>query len=175
MLACSCRWDWAAACKLRFTKMNRELYWNPLLRLVIEMYFELLIICGIRMKIGSNLNAYETSLTVFSWISGAALLAFAGVVLWLVLRFREKMDDDEIEEKYGTLFEDLDLSKDGSSFNIPVFIAVRVAFVLVLILLQPYPGIQVVLVTYIALAQTAFIAFTWPYETRVLNATEFVN
>ena len=137
--------------------LEKSLYWNAGLRMAKEMYFELLLIAMIRLKTHEFDTNYEKTMTILAFCWSGFLAVFAiGTCLLLLYVIRGKTEDENVQARYGTLFEDLKANQDSSLMFTPLFLVGRILFVAVILLLQSQPYFQVTLVMLIALVQSLF-------------------
>lgn len=165
-------------------RLSKFLFWNFLVRLLMEVYLELALL--------SFLNAYtaEWQSTVqiirvsnflsASFLATAILLPLAGFAY--LCASRRRWQSSEIKDRFHTLFEALKLpmkeTEPARLFLLisPIgFFTRRILFVLIVFLLEESLWAQIVISTLASLALTINLLYYRPSETRFLNIMEVYN
>jgi len=138
--------------KGKLTEMEKNLYWNESIRFVIELFFELALICAIRVKTNEINFRSERILTRSAQVMLALLVAFNYFVAYISVEHKRRWKLEEVTSRFGTLYEDINPSVDGSYYNLSIFLFGRLLFVATLVFLQDYVYFQLACVTWISLA-----------------------
>jgi hypothetical protein len=170
-----CIYPSVRAVKAKLVDMEKGYYWNDNIRLLIEMYFELMLVSLIRVYTREDDVKYEIFITVLSITTAVAMLAFFFKSLDIALSYKSMTKHEEIEETVGTIFEDLDERISLNYLFTPIFLLGRICFCYVLIFMQERPWLQVMLITWLSLWVTIFITHVKPFVNPMINATEFIN
>jgi hypothetical protein len=109
--------------------------WNGFIRFFIEFYFELVLLCAIRIKTFEVDNVYEKFFTYSACATLGALVLFNYLIAVFLAGHRGGALKGELEEKYGTLWEGLDARNRLGFFSVPFFLVCRLFFVCVLVFL----------------------------------------
>lgn len=160
--------------KSKLIDMEQGLYWNEPMRFIIELYFELALICAIRVKTNETSTRSEKILTHSAQAMLALLVVFNYFVAHITVEHKRRWKQHEIASRFGTLYDDFNPSVPGSYYNMSIFLLGRLLFVGALIFLQDYVYFQLAIVTWISLAQCCF-AVRMPLEDRLTNGLEIMN
>ena len=115
---------------------NENIYWNSYLRFLIESYLELSIACLIRIQAFKFETITDTTLTCFSFIIFIVLiLSMVGTPLFLVSNHKN-IRKKEFKDTYGTLSLGLQHREKAALYYPFVFMARRMIYSLVIILLS---------------------------------------
>jgi hypothetical protein len=99
------------------------------------MYFELFLIAVIRLKTYETDNKYEKAMTSLAFCGCVFLGLYAITISAIIYRHKDHADDENVQARYGTLFEELNTSKKTSLLFTPMFLAGRILFVSVIMFL----------------------------------------
>jgi len=129
----------------RFTKARQKfkskfdkLKWNPPIRLVIEMHFELVLICAIRIVTFENDTTYEKAVTYGALAFFILLCLFSLYILDLSLFYKKR--PHWAEGTYDTIYDDLDPTRPLFFLVNPIFLMGRIYFVIVIMWMQSLPS-----------------------------------
>jgi membrane protein YdbS with pleckstrin-like domain len=114
------------------------------IRLFLELSFELTLICALRAYTYDNDTGYEKAFTYSAIIVLVALVLFTYAIALLIVNNRPylakrgkfKKEREELERKYGTVWEDIDVHKRIGVMSTPYFMMSRFFFVMALIFYQ---------------------------------------
>lgn len=141
---------------------------------MIELFFELTLICAIRVKTNETDTRSEKILTRSAQVMLGLLVLFNWFVAYISVEHKRRWKLEEVASRFGTLYEDINPSVPGSYYNMSIFLLGRLVFVGALVFLQDYPYFQLAIVTWISLAQSIF-AVRMPLEDKLENGLEIMN
>jgi uncharacterized membrane protein len=170
-----CKWRRVRRFKRTLQGFEKGFYWNDNIRFILEMYFEVFLISMIRCFTREQDTKYEIAVTILAAVIAVGMVLFFLAVLNIALTYKSQTHNEEVEEKYGSIFEDLAHKRSFTYIYNPLFCYGRIYFVLVLIFMQKKPWAQVMLITWYSLFMTMFVSHVKPFENPAMNSTEFIN
>jgi len=142
--------------KKELQSLESSLYWNQPVRTLIELFFELALITAIRVKTYETGNSSDMALTYSAVGVLCFLVALNYAIAYIAIEHKGQFKHSEVIKRFGTLYEDIDVSVPGSYYNVPIFMLCRMMVVIVIIFLQDFVHFQLAIVTWITLAQAVF-------------------
>ena len=80
----------------RIEKLNKSLFWNAGLRMVKELYLDLVLIGIIRLKTHEFDTKYEKAMTILAICSSGFLALYFIATVMIIYLNRNKTDDDVV-------------------------------------------------------------------------------
>ena len=80
----------------RLDTLNKSLYWNQGLRLVKELYLDLLLISIIRLRTHEFNTNYETAMSIIAICSSVLLLLFPLATVLIIYQYRDQTDNEVV-------------------------------------------------------------------------------
>lgn len=156
-----------------FESMLQSYCWNYFIRFALEAYLEILFASVFQVRAAST----SSKTLLVNTILGFMTLCICVCLPVLVLRFvcmNYRYFDSEInrplKDKWGSLFmefkNDRGIASCGYYF---VFLMVRIWYVGCLILLEPYPSVQISLVILMTSVSASFVLIFRPYSCRIIT------
>ena len=84
--------------------------------------------------------------------------------LYASIRYRGLLDDPEIQQRYGFIYDGFKTDKFMTGIFQLIFMVRRIIFVLIIILLKEYSGLQLIFNTFLTLAYIMYLAHFMPYK-----------
>ena len=84
--------------------------------------------------------------------------------LYASIRYKGQLDDPEIQQRYGFIFDGFKIDKFMTSIFQFIFMVRRIIFVLIIVLLKDFSGLQLVLNTVLTLAYILYLVHFKPYK-----------
>jgi hypothetical protein len=120
--------------KDKLERTKQELMWNGIIRFFIELFFELSLICVIRLKTHETDTIYEKAFTYSAAAVFGGLVLFNYCIAVYLTGQRRNAGRRRYDERFGTLWEGLDTRNRVGFFSVPFFLFCRLLFVCVLVL-----------------------------------------
>lgn len=123
-------------------KIKSKIYWNVILRICIEGYFDFSITAPLNLGnlMWNTPSDYFSS--ICSMVATATVLLFPFIVVGILYRYRKKLTEKEFHDKFGSIMEGIDPNNKIAAFTFTVFFCLRrLAFAAVLLYLQNYPSV----------------------------------
>lgn len=120
----------------------------------------------------------EKSTTGSIFVSSAILTIFnlcPLLFLYMMCKYRGRLDDAEIRQKIGTLYNGLNPKKANAATYSMTFLIRRSVFVAITFLLTDQPGIQIQLSIYLTLLYIIYVGYAEFFETSGGKRLEIVN
>ena len=95
---------------------KKKLLWNTILRLFIEVYFDIVISRLVRIKTNEWNDSYERFMTFISWIMICFCATFPILLFAIIWRHREDIESDDFNVKFGELVDMINLSKPKAAY-----------------------------------------------------------
>ena len=175
----------------KFIKFKNGLFFGGTLRFLFEGYLELTASVCIGLL---TMNWSETSsfsimyCNFFTVLIGIALIALPFYILVYYFRNIQTLDDEEFQERLGTLLDDLKLDstedekpedllfKRKMSVLFPFFFVVRrLIFIGISIGLAPWPYFQLMGAFYLTTGMVIYLLWFWPFADNFLTKIEVMN
>ena len=139
-LACS-RFDCVKKC---LDYIWRTLFWNFIIRTVLETFLEVTLVLMIKMYAINADSWFEAAGSIFA-ITILALLTLFYVLLPLFLHCKKKVLKRRVfRSKYGTLIQDLKTNEKAAHFYLTMFMFRRQMLAIVIVFLAKYPWAQII-------------------------------
>jgi len=113
--------------------------------------------------------------SVFLIISLIIMTALPLLFVHVITKNKGKLDDPEVQDKYGFLFVGLKTDCQWSSFFSMFFIIRRTAVAIVIIELHEYSGLQLIAVVSLSTIMVVYVAHFRPYKEESMNKNELFN
>jgi len=124
--------------KNKLQESRESMKWNGFIRFFIEIYFELCLICVIRIKTFETDTRYEEAFTYSACAVLACLVLFNYLITLYLAGHRRDAGKKRFDDKYGTLWEGLNTNNRVGFFSVPIFLVCRLFFVYVLVFYQEW-------------------------------------
>ena len=116
-----------------------------------------------------KMNSSDIFARVFVIISAIILISLPVAIFWIIYNNFENLEDPEITEKYGFLYEGLSTKTLAQSLYHLAYIFRRTLFVIILIFLADYNGIQLICQVQLTLFYAIYFGGTKPFKVNANN------
>jgi len=96
------------------------------IRLIIEVYVDIIVAAGVRLIKHDLDNRYEIAMTALAAFMALFALIFFAVILVLINRNKSRLEDEEFQAKYGELIESVDINADSAAYYWVFFLMQRI-------------------------------------------------
>ena len=161
---------------LQFPRVN---HFITLVMFFIKGYFELLFIANISVLSLTpedfSGNRSDTFSALFGCFSLLVLLVLPVYMFAKIRKHQGNLDKEEIEFKYGLFYADLSTSNFYKSIFHVVFLMRRFVYVITVMFLDEYVGIQLMILSKLSLVYLCYIIHWRPFSEPDLNEGEIFN
>ena len=84
--------------------------------------------------------------------------------LFASIMYKGQLDDPEIQQSYGFIYDGFKIDRFVTSIFQFIFMVRRIIFVLIIVMLKDFSGLQLVLNTVLTLAYIMYLAHFKPYQ-----------
>jgi len=120
-------------------------------------------------------NKSDLFAAIFLIVCSLILASLPIVSVYVLRKYKNKLDDPEIEEKYGPLYNGLRIDCFWSSMFNVFFMMRRTIFALIIIQLYELKGIQQITNMYLSMVMLMYVAHFRPYRISSANDWEIFN
>ena len=156
-------------------KVWRTIFWNMILRVLIETCMEQSVTNLIRMYSINDETWFETSTSTLAigWLSVLGLLSI--IIPVLLTKNKSKVDSVEFKAKYGSIMQGLNMKKPMSRYVYTFYILRRILIGAILVFTVRYPWSQMQVICFSCSLQLIYIGHYMPYEFAWMNLLEIIN
>ena len=155
--------------------MKKKLYWNFLISLAFESYI-LVAMCALinLQQLGwDNFGASTSSLsTLIALVAVVGLPIFVGVFLYCKW---DKLKDKEVIEKFGVMYEDLDLDQGRWVASVPLVFILRRLHLCMIIMFMNHAAFQLQSINFALLYVMIQNGSIEPFKTKTLAHLDLFN
>lgn len=158
----------------------------PLLKLFIEGYIDIVLSCLLSVM---AIMSEDTWAGLASWFatfddtlnSVVAIIAFLMVIFvpiyvsHILKKFRNRLNDEEVKEKYGIFYEEFRLDNRNAVYYPVIMMVRRLCLIIVLVTFVKKPWLQSQLLLAISMMNLCFMFAVRPYFDKLTNRMEIVN
>ena len=158
----------------------------PLLKLFIEGYIDIVLSCLLSVM---AIMSEDTWAGILSWFatfddtmnSVVAIIAFLMVIFvpiyvaYILKKFRNRLDDDEVLEKYGIFYEDYRFDNRNAVYYPVIMMVRRLCLIIVLVTFVKKPWLQSQILLAISFGNLCFMFAVRPYVDKLSNRMEMIN
>ena len=105
---------------------KRKLFCNIFIRLIIEVYLDIIVAAGVRLIMHEMENRFEIGMTIFAAFMILFAAAFLITTLLLIVHNKKRLQDEDFKVKYGELIESLDTNVDLAAYYWIFFMVHRI-------------------------------------------------
>jgi len=139
------------------------------------MFCAIIALKGLRNADFDGSNGSDLFAAIFLIVCSLILVAIPIVSVYVLRKYKNKLDDPEIEEKFGPLYKGLRTDCFWSSMFNVFFMMRRTIFALIIIQLYGLKGIQLIFNMYLSMAMLMYVAHFRPYRISISNNWEIFN
>ena len=121
----------------------RKIFWNFIIRTVLEMYLELSLKMGIKLYSLNYSNWFETTNSMTSVISLVLLCLFGLLTPVFLTCKKNQLNSDAFKQKYSSLTHEMRLNSLATRFYFMFFMMRRIALTALIIFLPSKPWAQI--------------------------------
>ena len=159
-------------------KLHRKIFWNGIIRFLIEAYFEIILVIGIQVtSLDKSVGVFVTSGVVVSLIFGATLSIVSLILpFFIMVYYPRKVDlwmSKEFKRKYGTVLFGLDRNPDPKLKNYNrlwallfqmILLVRRLIFVIAVIGAPDFLVMHLQLLFASSIISIIYLVGLWPFE-----------
>ena len=112
-----------------YKKLKMKLFWNAVLRALIEQYMPICVTVMQSVQKGNNWDNFETSINSLSnYVFMPYIIGYPIWILWFLRRNRFQLSDRNFIGRYNSLYLNVDYFKFGGLPNTTILITRRFVF-----------------------------------------------
>ena len=170
--------------KVKFLRqrIGKYLFWNTLIRLLIEVYFEILLMAALNAHIADWSSPFPA--VMFSNVLSVVVLVTVAVTPFIIMLFfykrQDKWTDKDFDEKYGGLIEGTrvqskTVSKGAILAYLLTYFARRGIFTFSVFILSDYLWLQLAIQMICSLCVLSILLYVRPFSDPRLQRLEVFN
>jgi len=157
-------------------KLKKGLFFNDLIALLEEAYFEMLISTYLQFKAPLNTANGEVSSTGFGYISVFLVLLFLpAACIWVLSQPLERLREEEFKNSWEDLYTGM---KTRSKWEVAYyfgFMLRRQMYVAIAFLLLNKDYEHIMAMNFLNLAWIIYLGGSWPHQLRAINMLDLAN
>lgn len=151
------------------------LFWNFFIRLFIETYLDNAIVNALKLKALMWHPLTEFFSSVFAIIIVAILVIYPVASWILLLKFKARLNDEEVNRRFGAAYEEIRISSNNALGYPSIFMMKRLVFTIFIFLIEEKRILQHFLIINMLAYSTAYIWECEPFTENLNNFQEVYN
>ena len=155
---------------------KRSFFFNAPIRLLLEIYYPVLVCSLINIKTSKLSNEFEIIAFIISWIMVIICLGFSAFSIWFLSKNISNLyENEELKERYEALYDEMDTSRKKALIYNIIFLVNRTALSFVLIYCTFNFYIQLWSFVVLNFLMLSYLVCIRPFLTKLKNNMEIFN
>ena len=164
--------QWVKNCLIKIWRM---IFWNLIIRTVLETYLEVSLVNMIKMYAINDESWFETAGSTYSISILAGMTLFCLLTPVFLIKKQAQFKNGNFISKYGALTQDMKTREKSVLFYHTFFMTRRLCFSVLIVYLAKRPWAQIQVLSFLCTIQLIYVGYVKPFILTWMSRLETTN